>query len=163
LLKKNALPKRLVDNEEFPFLLLTPQCLPKDHWVASKIKITLDQFIQEYPVDKQRIYLTGLSMGGFGAFNLAGAYPSYFAALAPICGGGRREDASKLKKIPTWVFHGAKDSVVHIIRSEEMVAAIQKLNGDVKFTIYPEGEHDVWTETYDNPELYEWFLKHSRK
>ena len=80
----------------------------------------------------------------------------------PICGGGNPADASKLARLPIWVFHGAKDSVVPLRRSAEMVDALKAAGGNPKFTVYPEGEHDAWTETYDNPEFYRWLLAQRR-
>jgi predicted peptidase len=123
----------------------------------------LDEVIAEYRIDEQRIYLTGLSMGGFGTWRLAMAYPDRFAALAPVCGGGDPDQAHLVAHLPTWVFHGAKDDVVSIENSKKMVAALKKAGCDVKFTIYPDAGHDSWTETYNNPELYDWFLDHSIK
>jgi predicted peptidase len=92
---------------------------------------------------------------------LASQYPERFAAIAPICGGGDPDTMKYLKDVPTWAFHGTDDDVVPIKASEMMVEALAACGGDVKFTIYPEVKHDAWTETYDNPELYEWFLQHS--
>ena len=106
-----------------------------------------------------RIYLTGLSMGGYGTWSLAIAYPGRFAAIAPVCGGSEPFFAGRIKDIPAWIFHGAKDSVVPVSKSEEMVNALKKHGSNVKFTVYPEAKHDSWTATYNNPELYEWFLK----
>jgi predicted peptidase len=122
----------------------------------------LDEVQSKYKVDPDRVYLTGLSMGGFGTWETATQYPERFAAIVPICGGGRPYTVARLKNLPTWVFHGEKDNVVPIKRSEEMVDALKKAGGDVKFTRYPEAGHDSWTETYNNPELYDWFLKHTR-
>jgi predicted peptidase len=99
-------------------------------------------------------------MGGFGTWTLAAEYPNRFAAIAPICGGGERYSGSRLKKVPVWAFHGAKDNTVPLARSQEMVDAAKKAGGDAKLTVYPEAQHDSWTETYNNPELYEWFLSH---
>jgi hypothetical protein len=113
-------------------------------------------------VDADRIYLTGLSMGGFGTWNLAMTWPGRFAAIAPICGGGNPRNAWSIRHIPTWVFHGAKDPVVPLSMSEDMVSALRQYNGQVTFTVYPEARHDSWTESYDNPELYSWFLEHTR-
>ena len=121
------------------------------------------QVLKDYPIDPDRFYLTGLSMGGYGSWALAAAQPGIFAAVAPICGGGSPADASKLKSLPIWVFHGGKDNTVPIAQSERMVDAITALGGNIKFTIYPDAGHDSWTATYDNPELYEWFLQHKRK
>jgi hypothetical protein len=113
-------------------------------------------------VDEERIYVTGLSMGGFGTWDLASEYPQRFAAIAPICGGGHPEEAWNMRHLPVWVFHGAKDQVVNIGLSEIMVKSLKKYNNKVKYTIYPDANHDSWTETYNNPELYEWFLQNRR-
>jgi predicted peptidase len=99
-------------------------------------------------------------MGGFGTWDVAMAFPDRFAAIAPICGGAAAYNACVLKDVPVWTFHGAKDTVVAIERSQEMVDALEKCGGDVKFTIYPEAGHDAWTETYNNPDLYDWLLQH---
>ena len=110
-------------------------------------------------IDSERIYLTGLSTGGFGTWHWACRQPERFAAIAPICGGGPVEMAANLKHLPIWAFHGAKDEVVAIEQSQSMVDAVQAAGGQVEFTIYPEAGHDSWTETYNNPKLYEWFLQ----
>ena len=123
----------------------------------------LDDVMAKYKVDKDRVYVTGLSMGGYGTWALAAAHPKRFAAIVPICGGGNPADAAKLKDLPIWVFHGAKDRAVPLARSEMMVKAIKKAGGNPKFTVYPEAGHDSWTESYDNPELYTWLLKQKRK
>ena len=122
-------------------------------------------------MDKTRIYLTGLSMGGFGTWSLALQHPDRFAAVAPICGGGNplyllSYDAKRkaaLKGLPFWVFHGDKDTSVPLEESQRMVDALKKFGCDIRFTIYPGVSHDSWTRTYGNPELYEWFLKHQRE
>ena len=111
-----------------------------------------------------RVYVTGLSMGGYGTWALAGDYADRFAAIAPICGGGTRQHARRIAqaKIPTWVFHGAKDTTVPIEESQRLVAFLEKFNGDVAFTVYPEAGHDSWTETYENPDFFNWLLSHKR-
>ncbi|MBU4491086.1 MAG: prolyl oligopeptidase family serine peptidase [Euryarchaeota archaeon] len=163
LVKKHGPPKIVEEQEDFPFILVSPQC-PKDEWWSMDVlNALLDEVVSRYRVDEDRIYLTGLSMGGFGAWHLAIEYPDRFAAIAPICGGGTPEEACKIRQIPVWVFHGARDETVPIEKSEEMVAALKECGGNVKFTMYPEAGHDSWTETYNNPELYDWFLKHRRK
>ena len=110
-----------------------------------------------------RLYVTGLSMGGFGSWNLLAEYPGKFAAAVPICGGGDPAKAEMMKETPIWVFHGAKDSAVSIKKSEEMVDALKKAGGNVKFTMYPEAGHDSWTETYNNQEVYKWLLEQKLK
>ena len=118
--------------------------------------------LQKYQVDPQRVYLTGLSLGGYGTWSLASRYPKRFAAIVPICGGGRESAMEPLKDLPVWVFHGAKDEIVSINESERLVEALQAIDGNVKFTVYPEADHDAWTETYNNPQLYQWLLQQKR-
>jgi predicted peptidase len=166
LVKRNGPPKLVAEGREFPFIIASPQC-PKDiSWSNPNQIIALnaliDELVANYPIDESRIYLTGLSMGGFGTWSLAATYPERFAAIAPICGGGNRMEARRLVQMPIWVFHGAKDKVVPIGMSEEMVDALKKKGADVKFTIYPETGHNSWVEAYNNPALYDWFLQHTR-
>lgn len=152
-------PPKIVESKDIPFIVVSPQCPLNQRWSPPQLKELLDEIILTYRVDTARIYLTGLSMGGYGTWAMAAEYPEMFAALAPICGGGDPSQVHKIKHIPIWVFHGAKDPVVPLERSEEMVNALMKINGKVQFTIYPEATHDSWTETFDNEQLYEWFLK----
>jgi predicted peptidase len=150
--------------KKFPFIVVCPQCPNDSRWSGLQLELLnalLDEVASGYRIDEQRIYLTGLSMGGFGTWRLAMAYPDRFAAIAPVCGGGDPDQAPEVAHLPTWVFHGAKDDVVSIENSKRMVDALKKAGGNVKFTIYPDGGHDSWTETYNNPELYDWFLNHS--
>jgi len=162
LVKKHGPPKLAAAGENFPFIIVSPQCREKTSWKARPLKKLLDQITRRYRVDRTRIYLTGLSMGGFGTWALAAAYPEYFAAMAPICGSGDPETAPRLTGIPVWAFHGAKDSVVPLENQQGMVDALKAAGGQVRFTIYPEAGHDSWTETYENPDLYTWFLSHRK-
>ena len=154
-------PKLVAKGKQFPFLLVSPQS-PKFGWDVDALKALVDDVKANHRVDPDRVYVTGLSMGGFGTWALASAYPNEFAALAPICGGGEPIWAKKIKHIPEWVFHGAKDKVVPLTRSETMVKAVKKAGGEVRFTIYPEAGHDSWTQAYNDPELYEWLLQQRR-
>ena len=163
LLKITGLPETIEKKKDLPFVVISPQCPEEDWWTDESLIRLLDDVEQRYDVDKKRVYLTGLSMGGFGTWSLAAAHPGRFAAIAPICGGGEPIATRKLKDMPVWVFHGAKDEAVPIERSQVMVDALKKRGGNVKFTIYPEADHDSWTATYNNPELYKWFLEHRKK
>ncbi len=157
-------PKIVEKQKDFPFIVVSPQC-PEDDWWTDKIEVLinlLDDIVARYNIDTERIYLTGLSMGGYGSWALAAEYPERFAAVAPICGGGNRIMAFRLKDIPVWAFHGAKDNVVPLKQSEEMVNAIKARGGAARLTVYPDAGHDSWTETYNNKELYDWFLKHRK-
>jgi predicted peptidase len=101
-------------------------------------------------------------MGGFGTWALAAYTPERFAAIIPICGGGEVLSIRALRNVPTWVFHGAKDPIVPIQRSEVMVEGLKRRQGNVKFTVYPDALHDAWTATYDNPEVWEWLFAQKR-
>jgi predicted peptidase len=152
------------EGKDFPFIIISPQCPRGVGWAdkTDELIALCDHITDTYAVDKNRLYITGLSMGGYGTWALIGKYPEKFAAAAPICGGGDDDSSHKLKNFPIWVFHGAKDDVVPISQSEEMVEVIKEAgNKNIKFTVYPDAGHDSWTETYDNPELYEWFLEHT--
>jgi predicted peptidase len=158
-------PAKLVEQgKDFPFLIVSPQC-PEGQWWNNRVETVMaliDEIAEKYRVDPKRIYLTGLSMGGYGTWSIATTFPDRFAAIVPICGGGQPYQAGNLKKIPIWAFHGGKDPVVPVAESERMVEAVKKAGGNAKLTIYPEAQHDSWTETYNNPALYEWLLKQSK-
>ncbi len=163
LVKKHGPPKLIAAGKDFPFIVVSPQC-PKDRWWREyELVALLDDLAAKHKVDQDRVYITGLSMGGFGTWNLAAYAPERIAAIAPICGGGDRQRAKYFSHVPVWAFHGAKDTGVLPIRSEEMIEALTKAGGDPKLTIYPEAGHDAWTETYENPDLYEWLLSHKRQ
>jgi predicted peptidase len=154
-------PKLVETKKDFPFIVVSPQS-PGRGWNAETLTALLDEVVAKHKVDPNRIYVTGLSMGGFGTWTLAAATPERFAAIVPICGGGNPADAKRLKDLPIWVFHGAKDRTVPLERSEVMVNALKAAGSNVKFTVYPEAGHDSWTETYNNPELYKWLLQQRR-
>lgn len=162
-IKVHGPPSFLNQKTDFPFICISPQCPDEMYWNEELLLPFYEEIIAKYPIDKSRIYLTGLSMGGFGTWASIIAKPDLFAAAAPICGGGDPSKVDAIKAMPIWVFHGAKDDVVPLFRSEEMVNRLKKLGSKVKFTIYPEAFHNSWTETYNNPELYEWFLSHQKK
>ena len=159
--KKHGPPKLVEQIPNMPFIIVSPQC-PEEEWWTNKIS-ELDELLNyicaKYRVDEKKIYVTGLSMGGYGTWELATAYPNRFAAIAPICGGGDSRRICRIKDVPIWVFHGAQDKTVPIERSQELVDALEKCGGNVKFMVYPEAGHDSWTETYKNPDLYKWFLE----
>jgi len=162
-IKRYGLPMLLEKKEDFPFIVISPQCPRGKYWDSDEIISLIDEVESEYPIDKEKIYLTGVSLGGHGTWAAAGKYPDKFAAIAPLCGRGDTLWAETLKNVPSWVFHGSKDRKCPIYYSENLVNAITSKGGEVKFTIYPKRGHRIDTETYQNPELYQWFLSHSRK
>ena len=156
-------PKLIAAGQDFPFIVVSPQCPADGWWEPIELNALLDDVVRRYKVDEDRVYLTGLSMGGFGTWQLAAYAPQRFAAIAPICGRTDPRIAKRVAKLPAWVFHGALDKAVPVSGSEVIVAAIQKAGGDPRLTIYPDLEHDSWTVTYANPELYEWLLQNRRR
>jgi len=163
VVKKHGPPKIVKTKEDFGFIVLSPQCPTGQRWNAPDVMALVQHIKETHKVDKERIYLTGLSMGGYGTWDTAANYPYEFAAIAPVCGGGNPRNTRRMGHLPTWVFHGAKDTVVPMSQSEEMIAGMEKAGGSPKFTIYPDAGHDSWTKTYDNPALFEWFLKHKKQ
>ena len=155
--------KLTAQGKEFPFIVVSPQCPIGEWWLPAQLVDLVDSLSVRYRVDLDRLYLTGLSMGGYGSWATAVQYPDRFAAIAPICGGGNPSLVGRIAHLPTWVFHGAQDSVVPLESSAVMVDSLEAAGGDVRFTVYPEAGHDSWTETYDNSELYKWFLQQRRK
>ncbi|MBM4042568.1 MAG: phospholipase [Planctomycetes bacterium] len=162
LVKKHGPPRLIAEGHEFPFIVVSPQCPKGQSWSTDVLHALLDELGGSYRVDTRRVYLTGLSMGGYGTWSLACERPERFAAIAPICGGGNRLLAHGLKDVPVWAFHGAKDEVVPLAESERMVDAVKGCGGKAKLTVYPEAGHDSWTPTYASPALYKWLLKHRR-
>jgi predicted esterase len=162
LVKRNGPPSFLDDSSDFPFVVVSPQCMAGESWDPQSLLALLNHVEKQLPIDKDREYVTGLSMGGYGTWNLAMAAPDRFAAIAPICGGGDGSNVCTIRNVPVWVFHGAKDDVVPISESEVLVSELKKLESDVTFTIYPELGHDSWTPAYKNPELYKWMLAHKK-
>lgn len=164
-------PKYVAQHPDFPFIVVSPQCPEGQIWDDDILLGLLEEVLDHYPVDPRRVYLTGLSMGGYGSWSLGLRYPEKFAAIVPICGGGelisvliasgQKEQA--LKTLGVWAFHGGKDPVVPTQESQRMVDLLKKRGAqDVKLTVYPEAGHDSWTATYNNPELYDWLLAHTR-
>jgi predicted peptidase len=171
MVAKHGPPKIDTAATNFPFIVVSPQCPNGQIWSDDLVLALLDEIEAKYPVDLHHVYLTGLSMGGFGTWSLGLSHPERFAAIAPICGGGNyitpllaeAHHKEALTSLGIWAFHGVKDPTVPTLESQRMVDYMKKLGvKEVKLTIYPEALHDSWTQTYANPELFAWFLQHSR-
>jgi predicted peptidase len=179
-------PAKIVEGKpDFPFILITPQCPPppgydplkpatlksdqviaavRNAWKPEELIALIDHVSGKLNVDLNRVYVTGLSMGGYGTWRLAAAYPDRFAAAVPICGGGEPDKMAKaLSGVPIWAFHGAKDTTVPLTESKHMIYSIRQAGGDVRLTIYPDAAHNSWEETYNNPDVYDWLLAHHRQ
>jgi predicted peptidase len=152
--------------ETFPFLVVFPQARRASlrTWQAGSAEseralAILDAVSAEYRVDPRRVALTGISMGGYGTWSLAAAYPGRWAAIVPVCGGGDPEMAAQFKHLPCWAFHGALDRPVPVTESREMIAALEAAGGTPKYTEYPDVAHNCWDKTYDMDALYVWLLR----
>ncbi|MCA9110663.1 MAG: prolyl oligopeptidase family serine peptidase [Planctomycetaceae bacterium] len=163
LVKFHGPPKLINQGQPFPFVVVSPQC-PKDRWWEPiELMALLDEIEANYRIDADQIYVTGLSMGGFGTWELAAYAPDRFAAIVPICGGGEEFWMKRFTHVPTWIIHGGQDSGVLPERSQELYDELQDRGGNVRLTIAPQTGHLVWTSFYDNPELYGWLLQQKRK
>jgi predicted peptidase len=156
-------PKLAGRGKEFPFVLVSPQCpMTMRGWNADELDKLVDELTSSFRIDRQRLYVTGLSMGGSGTWSLIRAQPEKFAAAMPLCGRGDLEAVEKLAQTPIWVLVGDQDREQTVQNCKDMAAALNKAGGEVKLTVYPGVGHDCWTETYNNPEVYEWLLSHRR-
>lgn len=163
LLKQTGLPKQLAAGREFPFIIIAPQCPPGQWWRPDEVIALLDHVLNWVNGDPDRIYLTGLSMGGTGTWLTAAEYPDRFAAIAPICGRSLPIRAPAVKNLPIWVFHGDADTVVPLDHSQQHVERLRAAGAEqVRFTIIPGGPHNVWDDVYAGEDLYAWFLQHRR-
>jgi len=157
-------PYKMVEKLGLDLLIVAPQSPQDERWDIDMLDAFVDEVIEKYPIDKSRVYLTGLSMGGEGAWGLAIRRPETFAALVPICGGwSSPSKAERLRNVPVWAFHGAKDSFVPVGESKKMVNALKALGADARLTVYEDVGHHSWKPAYENPELYKWLLSHSKE
>ena len=150
--------------ERFPALAVMPQC-PEDSWWDKELGVVdavMDAALQTCSVDEDRIYLTGLSMGGFGTWWYGAMHPGRFAALLPICGGGRPEEAGELARVPIWAVHGADDAVVPPSESRRMVEAVREAGGTVEYTELAGVGHNSWDAAYGDPAIIRWLFEQER-
>lgn len=160
----HGIPALIERGKNFPFLAVSPQCPAEFYWgeLTEALLELLSLLDPALHVDRSRVYLTGISMGGFGAFKLAAQAPDVFAALVSVCGGGEEAWAPALGRLPTWLFHGQLDDVVPVASSQRMFAALEAEGAPVKLTIYDDLAHDCWDRAFQSPELFEWLLAQRR-
>jgi predicted peptidase len=169
------------NRDNHPCFLIAPQCPEGQRWVevdwsadrhtrpevldaAGRLTLELiEKSIRDLPVDPKRVYITGLSMGAFGAWDLLSRRPELFAAAVCVCGGADEATAAAIKHIPTWVFHGARDRAVNPARSRNMVLALQKAGGTPTYTEYADVGHNSWDNAYGDPELYKWLFGQTKE
>jgi predicted peptidase len=165
---------------KYPSFVVAPQCPKDEQWVSvpwtadahtmprepstpmRQALELVEKLVKQYSIDEDRVYVTGLSMGGFGAWDAVQRRPDLFAAAAPVCGGGDAAMAEAIAKVPIWAFHGDNDKVVKVKRSRDMIAALKKAGATPRYTEYPGVGHNSWTATYRNPELYAWLFAQRR-
>jgi predicted peptidase len=172
---KHGIKQFLARQEKYPCVLVVPQCPKGQSWAAIRrgasptqeekssgpMTLTIelvDSLRKELPVDPARLYVTGLSMGGYGTWDLLMRKPAMFAAGVPVCGGGDVSKAATIAKIPQWVFHGDQDKAVPVDYSRKMVEAMKAAGGEPKYTEYPGVGHNSWDNAYADDALYEWLF-----
>ena len=161
--KKGGVPAMIEAGHEFPAIVLSPlNPETKGFWDEDRLARFLDTFIAQNEVDEDRIYITGLSRGAYGGWRLALENPDRFAAMVVISGAAPEPYSVWMGNLPVWVFHGEDDKPVPVGESQRMVAAINRLGGNAKLTVYPGVGHDAWTQTYANPAVWEWLFAHRR-
>ncbi|MCR9228324.1 MAG: prolyl oligopeptidase family serine peptidase [Flavobacteriaceae bacterium] len=163
-IKDTGPPKMLVEGKQFPFLILAPQNPhPKKWWKTDAVVQLLDSVVQTNRVDKNRIYLTGLSRGGGASWELATQYPEKFAAMAVICGMAPLPYAHWIdQEMPIWVFHGDQDDVINVEESDKMVGKLREMGHDVRYTRYKGVGHNAWERAYTTDSLYRWLASKKR-
>ena len=160
LLERATLPRFIKQGLELPFVTVCPQCV--EMWDVRILDPLLDEVIARFNADPARVYITGSSMGGLGTWLLANVAADRVAAIAPICPSFACINPENFRGLPVWVFHGAMDAVAPIEETDRMIALLRNAGCDVKFTEYPDLEHDAWTPAYHDPELWEWMLSHRK-
>lgn len=161
--KREGLAQLADQGRKFPFILVSPQCPADEWWNLPGVEAFIDEMQRRYRVDADRVYLTGLSMGGFGVWALAQRDPGRYAAIVPIAGSGEPKWAPRLRDLPTWGAHGANDAAVPVARAQELIDAIKAAGGSPRYTVFAGEPHNVWDKFYANDELYAWLLAQNRR
>ncbi len=148
----------------YPAIVVMPQCPTSCWWNGAEdlIDACIAKARKDYTINPKRVYLTGLSMGGFGSWTYGPKHVNEFAAIVPICGGGKTEDAAALAKVPIWAFHGTDDNTVPVEKSREMVEAVKKAGGKIKYTEYPGVGHDSWVKAYAEKKMVQWLFRQTK-
>ena len=151
----------------FGFITVMPQCRKKRWWTAQSEKgyalAALAKTREEYAIDPDRVYLTGLSMGGYGTWSLAVDHPGMWAAIVPVCGVGDPRQAKSIAHLPCWCFHGSADATVPVLNSRDMIKALKKAGAKPRYTEYEGVGHNSWDRAYGDDALYRWLLQQRRK
>jgi predicted peptidase len=165
LVRKHGPPKLAEEGQQFLFVLASPQCPVELDWCSSFIIGLVEELLESYLIDPNRVYLAGLSVGGYGSWQMPLGYPGRFAAIVPICGGESNINLpfmERLRSLPIWDIHDTGDDVLPHQESVWMVEKVNATGGNAKLTTFYENSHDSWTAAYANPELYDWMLSTAR-
>jgi predicted peptidase len=165
IVAKHGPPKLVAAGKDIPAIVISPQCPANQWWTdyLDGLLALLDETEKKYRVDRDRVYVTGLSMGGFGTWALLGRDGGRFAAAIPICGGGSRMGLQRAINVPIWAFHGDADELVPVEETTRLTDVLTARGAkNVKVTIYPGVKHDSWTQTYDDPAVWEWLFAQKR-
>lgn len=162
IITRRGLPRQLELGLKIPFIVVSPQN-PSGSWDLAALTALLDEVLERYPIDPDRLYVTGVSLGGRATWDLAAAYPNRIAAIAPISAWGDVDTAHRVKDIPVWAQHGEWDPLVWPSRHKRMIEAVRAAGGRPKWTVIQDAGHDIWDKVYSDRKLYEWFLQHRLK
>jgi predicted peptidase len=160
--ERHGPPKLAAAGRKFPFILVAPQS-PHLLWNPLEVNAFTEEMVKTLKVDATRVWITGLSMGGNATWMAAAIRPDLYAAAVPVCGWGDFFMVRGLARMGVWAFHGAKDPIVPIAKTQELVDSLKLVGGKPKLTIYPEAQHDSWTQAYDDPELWKWLEAQKRE
>lgn len=164
VVKQEGLPRLVDEGRQYEFVMLSPQVDLGQRWVWRDLVRLIDHATSTLNVDKDRVVVTGLSMGGFGTWELAEMAGDRLAAIVPICGGGDPNRVTRYVDLPVWAFHGDADDVVPLSRSLSMIEGLKAAGAkNAKLTIYPDVGHPSWRIAYDDPKLFEWMLAQRRQ
>jgi predicted peptidase len=166
LQNQHALMSKM-QQDTFPFVVLTPQCPARSSWLCqlAALNALLDHILATYAIDTQRVSVTGISAGAMAAWHLPIMYPERFAATIPVAGWCPREERERIprmKGVALWAFHGAKDPTMALSEAQTSIERLQAMGGNGKLTVYPEGEHEIWEQVYRYEPLFEWLLQQRR-
>ncbi|MBR2987304.1 MAG: dienelactone hydrolase family protein [Clostridia bacterium] len=162
-LKQNDFFETISVHGDFPFIVAAPLCSENswfDQW--EHVLGMTEELVSSSFCDEDRLYVMGVSMGGYAAWQLAMSRPYLVAALVPICGGGMRWNASRVRRIPVWAHHGEEDPLVPVQESKDMVEAVNTAGGNARLTLYPDMGHEIWVKVYETPEVFSWLLSQKR-
>lgn len=165
LLKKAIIPQICLERTSFPAVVVCPLCKENFVWTSQTESLFsfLEQILEEYPIDRDAVSVTGLSMGGYGTWQLIMDRPDLFSAAAPVCGGALAALLDRAKDLPIRIFHGEKDDIVDCFYSKDAFKKLKQFGAkDVTLTLYPECYHDSWTKTYRETDVLDWLIEKRR-